>query len=362
MLSFGYSSKGNYKNLPQRHGDTEEIRRNAERKRNGEAKKLFFIAFSPSLHLLPFSLVFFVFLCASVSLWLIMSFPLVVTGDEGKDAEAPIELVFVKGGCFQMGNIFADEENNKKVPVYNKGSSLFGDGNEGEFNDEVPVHEVCVDDFYIGKYEITRSEFENFFSETGYVTDAQKMGCFGKVGYKWRKKMDFSWKKVDFPQTDRHPAVCISYNDTQEFIKWLNKKFDGKYRLLTEAEWEYAARSGGKAEKWAGTNNESELSDYAWYDKNSGGKTHPVGQKKPNGLGIYDMSGNVWEWVEDWYEVDYYDRSPKINPLNTSPSHAKSMRSGPWSVSSQVVRTFYRGSDIPYSICDGLGFRVAKSL
>ncbi|OGW07874.1 MAG: hypothetical protein A2W77_03695 [Nitrospinae bacterium RIFCSPLOWO2_12_39_16] len=346
MLSFGYSSKGNYKNLPQRHGDTEEIRRNGERKRNGGAKKLFFIAFSPSLHLLPFSLVFFVFLCASVSLWLIMSFPLVVTGDEGKDAEAPIELVFVKGGCFKMGDIAGDGE-----------------------NDERPVHEVCVDDFYIGKYEVTRGEFEKFFSETGYTTDAQKMGCFGKVGYKWRKRMDFSWEKVDFPQTDRHPAVCISYNDTQEFIKWLNKKLvvseanpsDGKYRLPTEAEWEYAARSGGKAEKWAGTSIESELSDYAWYDKNSGGKTHPVGQKKPNVLGLYDMSGNVWEWVEDWYEVDYYDRSPKNNPLNTSPSHAKSMRSGPWSVPVHAVRVFYRGSDIPYSICDGLGFRIAKT-
>src|SRR3990167_4763326 len=293
----------------------------------------------------------------------------VVTGDEGKDAKVPIELVFIKGGCFQMGNIFVDEENNKKVPAYNKGSSLFGDGNDGEFNDEVPVHEVCVDDFYIGKYEVTIAEFGKFVNETGYISDAEKRGgCFGKVGYKWRKRRDFNWSKVDFPQTDRHPAVCISYNDTKEFIKWLNEKLvvseanpSGKYRLPTEAEWEYAARSGGKAEKWAGTNNESELSDYAWYDKNSDGKTHPVGQKKPNGLGIYDMSGNAWEWVEDWYEVDYYDRSPKINPVNTTPSHARSMRSGPWSVSSQVVRAFYRGSDIPESICDGLGFRVAKT-
>jgi len=297
-------------------------------------------------------------------------FPYVVNAEEGKDVQVPIQMTFVKGGCFQMGNIFANEENNKKVPAYNKGSSLFGDGNEGEFNDEVPVHEVCVDDFYIGKYEVTRGEFEKFVNETGYVSDAEKRGgCFGKVGYKWRKRRDFNWSKVDFPQTDRHPAVCISYNDANEFIKWLNKKFvvseanpsNGKYHLPTEAEWEYAARSGGKREKWAGTNNESEVSDYAWYVQNSGGKTHPVGQKKPNGLGIYDMSGNVWEWVEDWYEVDYYDRSPKINPVNIKPSHAKSMRSGPWSVSSQVVRTFYRGSDIPESICDGLGFRIAKT-
>jgi formylglycine-generating enzyme required for sulfatase activity len=270
-----------------------------------------------------------------------------------EETGVPIEMVFIKGGCFQMGDTFGGGE-----------------------NDEVPVHEVCVDDFYLGKYEVTKGEFEKFFNETGYVTDAQKMGCFGKVGYKWRKRMDFSWEKVDFPQTDKHPAVCISYNDTQEFIKWLNKKNNinapqpplnlrggekGVYRLPTEAEWEYAARSGGKAEKWAGTNNESEVSDYAWYEKNSGGKTHPVGQKKPNGLGLYDMSGNVWEWVEDWYEVDYYDKTPKDNPLNTNPSHAKSMRSGPWSVPLHAVRTVYRGSDIPNSICDGLGFRIAKT-
>jgi len=102
----------------------------------------------------------------------ILLIPLGANGDEGK-SESEMEMVFVKGGCFQMGNIFANEENNKKVPAYNKGSSLFGDGNEGEFNDEVPVHEVCVDDFYIGKYEVTIGEFEKFVNETGYVSDAE---------------------------------------------------------------------------------------------------------------------------------------------------------------------------------------------
>src|SRR3990172_5089414 len=255
----------------------------------------------------------------------ILLIPLGANGDEGK-SESEMEMVFFKGGCFQMGNIFANEENNKKVPAYNKGSSLFGDGNEGEFNDEVPVHEVCVDDFYIGKYEVTIAEFGKFVNETGYISDAEKRGgCFGKVGYKWRKRRDFNWSKVDFPQTDRHPAVCISYNDANEFIKWLNKKFvvseanpsNGKYHLPTEAEWEYAARSGGKREKWAGTNNESEVSDYAWYVQNSGGKTHPVGQKKPNGLGIYDMSGNVWEWVADMWSDSAYSSHSRNNPIYT---------------------------------------------
>src|SRR3990170_6736051 len=320
---------------------------------------------------------FYDFSCSSCSSWCkaclflivascILLIPLGANGDEGK-SESEMEMVFIKGGCFQMGNIFANEENNKKVPAYNKGSSLFGDGNDGEFNDEVPVHEVCVDDFYIGKYEVTIAEFEKFVNETGYVSDAEKRGgCFGKVGYKWRKRRDFNWSKVDFPQTDRHPTVCISYNDTKEFIKWLNEKLvvseanpSGKYRLPTEAEWEYTARSGGKAEKWAGTNNESELSDYGWYNKNSKGKTHPAGNKKSNGLGLYDMTGNVWEWVQDWYDENYYNSSPKNNPQGPTSGSYHIHRGGSWYFSSHHARITSRHPYTPDYRCYSLGFRFA---
>jgi len=133
------------------------------------------------------------------------------------------------------------------------------------------------------------------------------------------------------------------------------------YRLPTEAEWEYAARSGGKSEKYAGTSNESELGDYAWYDKNSGSKTHPVGQKKPNGIGIYDMSGNVWEWVNDWYDSDYYKNSPKSNP--TGPSSGKEykvLRGGSWNFYARGLEAPNRDWYEPSGRSGDVGFRLVR--
>ena len=204
-----------------------------------------------------------------------------ITGKTLKDPHTGMEFVFVKGGCYQMGE------------SYN-------------------AHEVCVDDFYIGKYEVTQGQWK--------AVMGNNPSSFSSCG-------------------DNCPVEQVSWNDAQEFIQRLNQKTKnnpqppfskGEFRLPTEAEWEYAARSGGKSEKYSGTSSESELGDYAWYDKNSGSKTHPVGQKKPNGLGIYDMSGNVWEWVSDWYDSDYYKNSPKNNPTGPSSGKEKVLRGGSW--------------------------------
>lgn len=130
------------------------------------------------------------------------------------------------------------------------------------------------------------------------------------------------------------------------------------YRLPTEAEWEYAARSGGKNEKYAGTSNESELGDYAWYSINSGSKTHPVGQKKPNGLGIYDMSGNVWEWVNDWYDSDYYKNSPKNNPTGPSSGQYRVLRGGSWFTGARTTEAPDRSRYGPSIRDNGFGFRL----
>jgi formylglycine-generating enzyme len=108
------------------------------------------------------------------------------------------------------------------------------------------------------------------------------------------------------------PVESVSWNDVQEFIKKLNQQTGKTYRLPTEAEWEYAARSGGKSEKYSGGNN---VDSVAWYNGNSGKQTHPVGRKQPNGLGIYDMSGNVWEWVEDIYSNSAYRAHNRNNPI-----------------------------------------------
>jgi formylglycine-generating enzyme required for sulfatase activity len=222
---------------------------------------------------------------------------------KGKGIEG---MVFVKGGCFQMGDTFGDGE-----------------------GDEKPVHEVCVDDFYMGKYEVTVGEFKEFINATGYNTEAERGdGCYYWTGLEWAKDSSKNWRSPGFLQDDSHPVCCITWNDAVAYTEWLSEKRGSKYRLPTEAEWEYAARSGGKREKYSGGDN---LDSIGWYKDNSGSKTHPSGQKKPNGLGLYDMTGNVWEWVADWYGEKYYSGSPKNNPRGPDSGQDRVFRGGSWS-------------------------------
>lgn len=126
---------------------------------------------------------------------------------------------------------------------------------------------------------------------------------------------------------DKCPVESVSWNDAQDFISRLNSRTGKRYRMPTEAEWEYAARSGGKREKYAGGN---DVDAVAWYGSNSGSRTHPVGQKQPNGLGLYDMSGNVWEWCQDWYGGSYYNQSSRDNPGGPSSGSSRVIRGGGW--------------------------------
>ena len=208
-----------------------------------------------------------------------------------RDLLTGMEFVFIHGGCFEMGD-------------------SFGDGN----TDEKPVHEVCVSDFYLGKYAVTQGQ--------------------------WRAVMGNNPSYLDECGNDC-PVESISWNDAQEFILKLTQRAGKRFRLPTEAEWEYAARNGGKREKWAGTSKESELGEYAWYSNNSGSKTHPVGQKRANGLGLHDMSGNVWEWCQDWYGWDYYQGSAN-NPQGPSSGDRRVLRGGSWLTGAKNVRTALR--------------------
>ena len=238
------------------------------------------------------------------------------TPAERKEALAdpiePIEFVLVKGGCFQMGD-------------------TFGDGQA----DEKPVHTVCVDDYYIGKYEITQGQWQSVMGNNpSYFKD-----CGEKC-----------------------PVEQVNWNDIQEFIKKLNAKTKKKYRLPTEAEWEYAARSGGKKEKYAGLSSDAELGKYAWYSANAGGSAHPVGQKQPNGLGLHDMTGNVWEWCQDWHGETYYSQSPRKNPSGPPSGTRRVLRGGAWIFEPVGIRSAIRYGLTPASRSDLYGFRLSISV
>jgi sulfatase modifying factor 1 len=225
------------------------------------------------------------------------------------DPLKPIEMVLVKGGCYKMGD-------------------TFGAGAE----EERPVHEVCVRDFYIGKYLVTQMQWTGTMGTNPSREPTCGLAC---------------------------PVENVSWNDVQEFIRKLSQRTRKAYRLPTEAEWEYAARSGGKDEKWAGTSSEKELGDYAWYYNNSRYQSHPVGLKKPNGLGLYDMTGNVWEWLSDWYDEGYYANSPKDEPQGAATGRIRSLRGGYWGDLSTFARVARRLGLVPSARGGGYGFRVA---
>lgn len=260
-------------------------------------------------------------------------------------------MIFVKGGCFRMGDIFRD------IP-----------------SSEKPVHEVCIDDFYIGTYEVTVGEFREFVNDTGYRTDAERQdGCHSWIGDgKEEKIKDHNWSKTGFPQTDRDPVVCVSWNDVYNYIQWLNTRERSNYRLLTEAEWEYAARSGGKEYQYSWGNGmpsgnvadesaKEELKSLSIWEGYRDGYayTAPVGSFSPNEMGIYDMSGNVYEWVADWQEDNYYANSPRYNPKGPGKGTYKILRGGAWDLQPDTARTTSRYWNEAGARAVCIGFRLA---
>jgi sulfatase modifying factor 1 len=244
-------------------------------------------------------------LCAF--LFLITLVPSLATAVD-KIPEVPI--VFVKGGCFEMGD-------------------TFGDGGI----DEKPVHQVCLDDFYIGKFEVTQEQ--------------------------WEKVMGNNPSQIK--KGGNYPVENVSWDDAGEFARRLGRMTGLKWRLPTEAEWEYAARSGGKKLKFAGTSDERRLDDYAWHEGNADGVTHPVGEKKPNGLGLYDMSGNVWEWVQDRYDRDYYRQSAHKNPKGDPFGINRILKGGSARTGVGFLRASYRDYVAPDTRGACFGLRLALS-
>ncbi|MDA3838125.1 MAG: formylglycine-generating enzyme family protein [Candidatus Delongbacteria bacterium] len=220
--------------------------------------------------------------------------------------EPIIDMVFVEGGTFEMG----DEINDLMENCW-------------------PEHSVTISDFYIGKTEVTQAQYKAVMG-----TNPSRF------------------------KGDNLPVEEVSWCDAVEFCKKLSEMEGVTYRLSTEAEWEYAARGGNESRgyKYSGSN---DINDVAWYVENSGDKTHPVRTKQPNELGIYDMSGNVWEWCSDRYG-SYLSRS-QTNPMGTNSGTTRVVRGGTCSHGCSRCRVADRYEFNPYSSCFYLGFRVART-
>ena len=219
-----------------------------------------------------------------------------------------IEMVFVEGGTFMMGD------------------------DDSEYDGEKPAHPVTLSSYYIGKYPVTQAQ--------------------------WKAIMGYN--PSDFKNTDSCPEERVTWEDAQLFINKLNKKCTNKkYRLPTEAEWEYAARGGKKSKgyKYSGSDDNESV---AWCHQKSDGKTHPVGQKQPNELGIYDMSGNVWEWCNDWYGG--YSSEEQTNPSGPAFGEFRVIRGGSWRNNPANSHVAFRINDNRYPRLNIIGFRVVVSL
>jgi formylglycine-generating enzyme required for sulfatase activity len=217
-----------------------------------------------------------------------------------------------------------------RVPA---GSFLMGDLFDVGWDNEAPVHEVRIEAFYLGKYAVTQGQWEKLMAANPSM----------------------------FPRGDMCPVEQVTWADVNEFIQRVNRLTSGKhpFRLPSEAEWEYAARSGGRKELYAGGN---DIDRVAWYADNSEGSTQPVGLKAPNGLGLYDMSGNVWEWCQDVYTADISAGPERDRHSRKSPIPERVIRGGSWNLddwSSRCSRRFGFPEDY---FGAGLGFRLALTV
>jgi formylglycine-generating enzyme required for sulfatase activity len=240
-----------------------------------------------------------------------------------------ITMVDIPAGSFVMGSCLQD----KKSAFLGESSCANPDPEAS--GDETPQHRVSVRTFKLGKTEVTLGQFKAFIKATGNSQlvddDFIKYNAYG----------------------DSAPVVRVSWEDAQAFISWLNQIDGGGWRLPSEAEWEYVARSVPGGRSWG---------DFAWYDANSGGHQHPVATKQANNMGVYDMSGNVWEWVEDCWH-DSYRGAPSDGSAWTSAckGDGRAQRGGSWNFLARDLRAAIRDIGSPGNRNYRVGFRLART-
>jgi formylglycine-generating enzyme required for sulfatase activity len=230
-------------------------------------------------------------------------------------AQIPLpKMIRIPGGSFAMG-------------------SPDGDDNE------TPVHRVTVSSFFLAETEVTYAQYDAFCDATG------------------REKPE-----DDDQGRGNRPVIYVSWEDAQAYCRWVSEQTGANYRLPTEAEWEYAA-GGGSAGRtgFAGTDSEDNLNQYAVYRDKGRSQIAPVKSKRANALGLYDMSGNVWEWCRDWYQKDYYAQSPDRDPQGPDSGSYRVFRGGSWFSNASLLRVAIRDFGTPAYENEVLGFRLART-
>lgn len=263
--------------------------------------------------------------------WIILlyvaTFPATSAADEAKGVwtEPLTGMTFIRipEGCYTQGS----DTSNPNYPLLDY---------DPPHPDEVPAHKICLDAFWMGRYEVSQQEWK------------QIMGS-----------------NPSHSQNDRFPVEMISWENAQQFVRRLTEMSPGKskFRLPSEAEWEYACRSGGKDETYAGTTHKEEFSEWAWGNANSGFHSHEVGTLKPNGLNLFDMSGNVSEWVQDSYQEQAYGKHRLHNPVIDLPQeNRRVIRGGSFRGFSPSLLCSDRNWNRQQDVIPVIGFRVVRSV
>jgi formylglycine-generating enzyme required for sulfatase activity len=240
-----------------------------------------------------------------------------------------MEFTLIRAGSFMMGS----PDNDREVHDFEK-----------------PRHEVTISrPFYLGRHEVTQEQWEAVMGSNPYTLDRSNP-YYNLPGMA---------ERITRPS---HPAT-VSWNDAQDFIRRLNEREGGnRYRLPTEAEWEYAARARTTTAYSFG-DDEGGLGRYAWYGENFiVGGTHPVGQKEPNPWGLYDIHGNAWEWVQDWFDPNYYASSPAVDPQGPQRGTERVVRGGSWHTTATSWRTAFRRDYAPDYRGISIGFRLLRTV
>ena len=283
-------------------------------------------------------------------------------------------LIRIPAGEFLMGTEEPEERLRATFPEMQR--------QPGYFDCEYPQHRVVLShDFLIGQFEVTVGQFRQFCVASGYKTAAETDGTGGwgyeaATGKSVGRRPHFNWRDPGFPQSDDHPVVNVTFHDAVAFCNWLSKKEGKRYRLPTEAEWEYCARAGTTARYYHG-DDPKELPKFAHLVNEPGrdkfgnvqdqvhflnpgeSLTAKVGSRRPNAWGVYDMLGNVWEWTNDWLGDDYYQWSPTVDPTGPGESTVRVRSGGGWNTFPMYARCAFRNLDRPDTRCLNFGFRVA---